>query len=613
MEEFVKRIFGESKRVMEPPPTLTVSQWAEQYRYLSAESSSSPGKFEIGFAGYQRGIMDAFNDPEIESVIAMMPSQVGKSEMINNIIGYHIAVDPSPILALFPTLSMAETWSKDRLAPMLRDTPCLHGKVKDPRARDSGNTVLHKSFPGGHVTACGSNSPASLASRPIRLVLIDEADRMHTAGTEGDPISLSKKRAATFWNRKFFINSTPTIKGASKIELLFENSSQRFYWVACKHCSEFQRMEWKQVKWNEGDEGAARYFCVSCEEPWEEHERLKSLSEGEWRMEGEKSKVAGFYLNGLSSPWITIPQAVEDFLEAKKHPEKLKVFVNTYLCESWEDQGEQIDDLDLYNRRENYGADIPEKVVLVVCGADVQDDRIEFECLGIARNEETFSISYGTIYGDPSAPEIWERFDEALLKTWIHPLYGEMGIKAACIDSGHHTKAVYAFCKPREGRRVFAVKGVGGENRPIVGRPTKNNIGKVKLFPIGVNTAKALVFSRLKIAEPGPGYCHFPDTYDQEYFKQLTAEKLQTRYVKGFRRESFVKIRERNEALDVRVYALVAYMLLNANIAKIAKNLEGRIITRKRIEEPPEEPPTQQKKISKRIRPQKRGNWATNY
>lgn len=208
---------------MKPPPRLTVSEWADTFRKLSPEASAEPGSWKTSRAEYQRGIMDAISDPAIETVVLMMGAQMGKSECLNNVVGYHIAQDPSPILVVQPTLDMAQTWSKDRLAPMLRDTPALQGLVKDPRSRDSGNTTLHKSFPGGHVTGCGANSPASLASRPIRIVLCDEVDRFPvSAGSEGDPVTLARKRSATFWNRKIILVSTPTNKGASRIEQAYE-------------------------------------------------------------------------------------------------------------------------------------------------------------------------------------------------------------------------------------------------------------------------------------------------------------------------------------------------------------------------------------------------------
>jgi len=560
---------------LKPPPDLKISEWADQFRRLSPESSAEPGSWDTSRAEYQRGIMDAFNDPTVREVVVMSSSQCGKTEICNNLVGYHIAQDPSPILVVQPTLDMAQTWSKDRLAPMLRDSPSLSSLVKDPRSRDSGNTTLHKIFPGGHITACGANSPSSLASRPIRVVLCDEVDRYPvSAGSEGDPVSLAKKRAATFWNRKILMVSTPTNKGASRIEMAYEESDKRKYHVKCPHCEAEQTLAWAQVKWEEGKPETAKYVCSDCGSLWDEAERIRAIKHGRWLATSDFNGIAGFHLSALYSPWTPLADGVRDFLEAKKQPATLKVWVNTYLGETWEEQGEQIDEYDLANRAEDWDA-IPEDVLLLTAGVDVQDDRLEAEIVGWGRDEESWSIAYKTIHGDPSAPAVWRDLDEFLGQSFEHELGEDMIVRATCIDSGgHHTQAVYKYVAPREGKRIYAIKGVGGEGRPIIGKPSKNNIGKIKLFPVGVDTAKLLLFSRFRISEPGPGYCHFPVGREDEYFKQLTAEKIATRYHKGFAKREFVKTRTRNEALDVRVYAMSALSLLNVNLTSLAKTME---------------------------------------
>ena len=279
-------------------------------------------------------------------------------------------------------------------------------------------------------------------------------------------------------------------------------------------------------------------------------------------------------MSALYSPWTPLSDGARDFLEAKKQPATLKVWVNTYLGETWEEQGEQIDEYDLANRAEDWDA-IPEDVLLLTAGVDVQDDRLEAEIVGWGRDEESWSIAYKTIHGDPPAPAVWRDLDEFLNQSFEHELGEDMIVRATCIDSGgHHTQAVYKYVAPREGKRIYAIKGVGGEGRPIIGKPSKNNIGKIKLFPVGVDTAKLLLFSRFRISEPGPGYCHFPVGREDEYFKQLAAEKIATRYHKGFAKREFVKTRTRNEALDVRVYAMSALSLLNVNLTSLAKTME---------------------------------------
>lgn len=578
---------------LKPPPTLTVSQWADAQRRLSPEASAEPGRWYTSRAEYLRGIMDAISDASVRQVCVMSSAQVGKTEFILNVIGYHVDRDPAPILCIQPTLQMAQSFSKDRLAPMLRDTPCLRGKVKDPRTRDSGNTTLHKVFAGGHITIAGANSAAGLASRPVRIVLCDEVDRYpSSAGTEGDPIRLAAKRATTFWNAKLVTVSTPTVKGASRIEAEWLSSDQREFHVSCQHCEGTQTLKWANVRWDEDKPETAAYICEHCGVAWTDADRFKAIRAGKWISSHPESDIAGFRLSGLYSPWVPLSEGVRDFLEAKKLPETLRVWVNTYLGETWEEQGDGIDDENLASRREQYDS-VPDAVHLLTAGVDVQDDRIEIEIVGWGRDEESWSIDHSIIYGDPSAPEIWRDLDAYLNQTFEKEDGAPLPIRATCVDSGgHYTQAVYNFVRPREARRIFAIKGVGGEGKPIVGRPSKNNIGKVKLFPVGVDTAKELIYARLKISKPGPGYCHFPDHYDDEYFAQLSAEQIVVRFTKGFRRREWKKVRARNEALDLRVYAVAAYALLNTNI--------NALIDRKT------EPP-----VAAARRPTRRSNFAT--
>ena len=295
-----------------------------------------PGMFTTANAEYQRGIMDAFSDPQYSEIVVMSGSQIGKTEIINNIIGYFIAHDPAPILCMQPTLEMAQTWSKDRLAPMLRDTPTLKNKVKDARSRDSGNTTLHKQFAGGHVTACGANSPASLASRPIRILLADEVDRYPpSAGSEGDPVNLGKRRTATFWNKKVLLTSTPTIKGMSRIESAFEESDQRYYNLKCHSCKVPQVLDWAQVRWEKDKPETAKYHCSDCDAEWSDIQRKQAIRSGEWIATAPFNGTAGFHLSGLYSPWVDIQELAKLFLDSKHTgQESLRVFVNTVLAQS---------------------------------------------------------------------------------------------------------------------------------------------------------------------------------------------------------------------------------------------------------------------------------------
>lgn len=516
--------------------------------------------------------MDAISDPTVSEVVIRTSSQVGKTTILENVIGYYVTQDPSPMLIVQPTLEMAETFSKDRLATMLRDTPTLRGKVRDARSRDSGNTMLHKQFPGGHITMAGANSPASLASRPIRILLCDEVDRYPiSAGAEGDPVTLGTARLKTFWNRKKVLTSTPTIKGASRIDQAYEESDQRRYWVPCAHCGAHQVLAWKQVRWESGAAETARYVCEHCGAVWGDSDRLTAIAAGEWRADKPAADVVGFALSELYSPWSTLREMVRSFLDAKhsRSVERMRAWTNTTLGESYEEDGERLDDTGLAARAEAWEG-VPEAVLLTTIGADVQDDRIELELVGWGAHEESWSLEYRVLFGDPSGPALWKDLDRFL---------ADHKPAATCIDSGgHFTQAVYAFCKPRYRQRVYAIKGMAGGGRPVwPKRASKSNVGKVNLFIIGVDAAKEQVYGHLKLNTAGAGYCHFPPGRDDQYFAGLASETVTTRFSKGFPvREWKRRSGVRNEPLDCRVYAYAALCSLNVNWARAARRIEQK-------------------------------------
>ena len=577
---------------MKPPPNLKIDEWADKHRRLSPESSAEPGLWSTDRATYQRGMMQAISDPKIENIVFMTGAQIGKTEIINNSVGYYVSQDPSPMLVVQPTLELAKMWSSDRLSPMLRDTPILKNLVKDPRSRDSGNTLYQKQFPGGYIAIVGANSPSGLAARPIRCVFLDEVDRYPaSAGSEGDPIELSKARTKTFtYNRKIVMVSTPTNKGASRIENAFEESDKRYYYVPCPDCKHEQRLIWSNVNWEEDKPETACYVCEECGSAWDDAMRYRAIKNGNWVATEDFNGTAGFHISGIYSPWTPLSEAVRGFLVAKKMPDTLRVFVNTYLAETWEDQGERVDDYAVAERAEPFGDKLDQNIMLLTCGVDVQDDRLELEVVGWGKDEESWSVDYRTLYGDPSTPHLWNDLENILKNIYETEDGRQMQIRSACIDSGgHYTQAVYNFVRPREGRRIFAIKGMGGESRPIVSRPTRNNIGKIRLFTLGVDSIKELVFSRLKINEVGAGYCHFPDDRPDEYFKQLaSSEKIVTKFHKGFPRREFVKTRTRNEALDCRVYAIGALSILNLNLNLISDRMQNEKINK--TEEPTKRP-----------------------
>lgn len=587
------RIFA----VLSPPPDMTISEWADEYRFLSKKSSAQPGRWKTSEAPYQREIMDAISDLDIRKVVVMSAAQVGKTDgFILNPIGYFMHYDPSPILVMQPNVQpMAESFSKDRLIPMITDTPVLADKVNE-KTRNSGNTILHKEFPGGHVTIVGANSPAGLRSRPMRILLADEVDGYPaTAGKDGDPLALASKRLTTFWNKKEVFVSTPTVKGASRIETEFEHSTQEIWHVPCPDCGELVPLEWRNVIFDKDNLDEISHACPVCGVVSSEIEWKERSIDGKFIARFPDRKVRGFHLNALASLFGEWREIVEKFLAANEEKKKgnielLKAWTNTEMGQTWEEEGEQIEEADLYKRRERYNCEVPADVLALTAGIDTQDDRFEIEVVGWGEERESWGIRYHVIYGDLKLKQVWDELDQFLLQTFTTADGRKLKILAACMDSGgHFTNQVYRFCKARFNRRVFAIKGRGGGDVPYISQPSKSNREKAYLFTLGVDTGKSLLLDRLKVEEEGPGYCHFPKEqgrgYSEDYFVGLTSERQVLTYKKG--RPVFEwRIRDarhrRNEALDCRNYATAAVEIANPPLKKPEARADSSPAPRKR-------------------------------
>ena len=584
---------------LKPPPAMTLSEWADRYRVLSAESSAEPGRWHTDKAPYQREIMDAIGDPHIRKVVIMSAAQIGKTDaFILNPLGYYMDYAPAPILVMQPTLDMGQTFSKDRLAPMIRDTPELRDKI-DVKSRYSGNTIMKKNFPGGHITIVGANSATGLASRPIKVLLADEVDRYPaSAGTEGDPLSLAQKRQTTFWDKKTVIVSTPVIKGQSRIETEFNQSTREEWNVPCPECGHYQPFVWANVVFDKDDpQGEVLYKCERCGVVNGEYKWKQASKRGRFVPENPGAEARGFHLNTLASTFCLWKEIVQKFLVAKEqldqgNPEGMKVWVNTELGETWEEQGEQVEDAALLNRRELYDADVPEGVLVLTAGVDVQDDRFEVEVVGWGIGKESWGIRYQKIYGDMLKEQVWQDLDNFLLGGFKKKDGTALHIMSACIDTGgHHTDQVYRFTAERWERKIWSIKGKGGADVPYIRNPTTNNRVKTPLFIIGVDAGKALLYQRLRHETKGPNYCHFPLNeeagYDEQYFIGLTAEKMVVRWRKG---RSVVawelkdSKHKRNEPLDLRNYATAALEIANPVLqeGEIAKPIRKRPAGRRR-------------------------------
>ena len=521
---------------------------------------------------YLREIMDAVSNPDIAEMVLMKCARVGFTEgVIGNGIGYYIDQDPAPILVVQPSEQDAEDWSKRKLAPMLRDTPRLRGRVADARSRDSDNTILSKAFPGGMLKITGATSPKGLRRTDTRIAFLDEVDGYPaSAGPEGDPVSLARRRLTTFWNRKLILGSTPTLKDLSRIEKAFAETDQRRYQVPCPHCHTFQTLQWGDpdkpygIKWDEGKPETAAYLCVECGVLIEEAHKAAMVTAGRWVPDHPEKKMPGWHLNALVSlfdgaRWSVL---VTEFLIAKNDPELLKVFVNTVLGETWEIRGEQVSPEGLAKRAEVYPTDVPAGVALLTAGVDIQGDRIEIEVDGWGAGEENWMITHHRLYGDPSQDEVWQRLEAILTQPFPHETGGEMRIRACMIDSGFKTGEVYGFVRARQSRNVWASKGLDEKAKAPLSRASRANRDGVKLFTIGTMAMKDMLFSRLRIKRPGPKYLHFcaptTDGADAEYFAQFGAEKLVVEKVRGRRVRKYIQVRARNEAIDLKVLNFAA-------------------------------------------------------
>lgn len=570
-----------------PPERLSVSEWSDRYRVLSGRAASEPGRWRTARTPYLREIMDALSPASgVETVVFMAGAQVGKTEAGNNWLGATIDQAPGAILVVWPTVEVAKKNSKLRIQPLIDATPVLRDKVRANRERDSGNTILSKEFPGGILLITGANSSAGLRSVPAGKLFLDEVDAYPPdVDGEGDPVELAIVRTRNYPRRKIFIASTPTIEGRSRIGAKFAEGDQRRYEVPCPHCGTFQVLEWSRFKWEEGDPESVRYYCAECGSAVEEGAHKTGMLEGgRWvAAKPERSaKFRSYHLSALYSPipWYSWAQIVRDFVKAKDSPSLLRVWVNTVLGETWKEKGEAPEWERLFNRREDYPlGTVPRRGVILTAGVDVQRDRIELEVVAWGRNLESWTVAYFVFAGDTELDSTWIPLAEVLAQTFPHEAGSRLGVRMAAVDASFNQNRVLSWTRTQSTQRVMAVKGRG--RYPIaVGQPSVVDVevngrkvyNGAKLWPVGVGHLKAELYQWLRVEPPTDpekgyprGFCHFP-RLPEEYFRQLCAEQLVAHKRRGFTVHEWEKIRERNEALDCRVYARAAASVLGLDI-----------------------------------------------
>ena len=611
---------------MTPPDDLTVTEWAEQHRRLSSESSAEAGPWRTERTPYLRDVMDAFTDTKVRHIVMVAASQVGKTEAELNMIGYIIAQDPGSILFVHPVTVDAKEFSKLRVAPMIRDCPVLRERVIAPKSRDSGNTILQKTYPGGILTMCGSTEAHALASKPIRYVFGDERDRWATsAGNEGDPWKLAMARQKTFYNAKAVEVSTPTIRNASAIEKSYSTGTMERWKTRCPHCGEYHEIQWKDIRY-EYDEivvGSAKtykvkeiyYCCPGCASVSDELTMKRAPAR--WEADNPAAYDQGtrsFWLNAFVSKWATWESIILEYLDALGSSKLMQVVYNTSFGELWEDRGDIADEGTLLKRRENYGkredgtpVELPDGVLVLTAGIDTQNDRMEYEIVGHGHFGETWGIEKGIVMGRPDSDETWAQLDDLVFNRVFRFKEG-VGLRVSMSfvdEGGSFTMQVRQRCNMRQSRKVFDIKGFFGDDRPFISPPKKmkilspdgSYIGSCWQYQLGVDSGKQIIMDDLKVQTPGAHFCHFPlrDDYGEGYFNGLLSE---THVYDASKKHpwQWVKIpgHERNEPLDCRNYALAAFKALPKNLDAIDRQL--KIAKGQSVAAAPSESPAAKKK-----------------
>lgn len=566
-------ILGKLARAFRPRQRLSVSEWSDAHRMLSGKSSAESGAWRTSRTPYLREILDCLSDESpIQRVVVMKSAQIGLTEAGLNWIGYvmdHVRTS-KPMLVVLPTLQLRVEWVRQRLDPMLEAVPALKRLVNVTRARDGANREDMKDYAGGVLMIATAGSASSLKSKPIRYVLGDEIDEFDwDVSGRGDPMGLIESRTANFPRRKLFLISTPTIKGASRVEAEYERSDRRRYQVPCPHCGEYQVLEWAHLQWTR-DVGKVWYVCRHNGCVIDEHEKPGLLSAGRWVADHPGSPIRGYHLNALYSPvglGYNWRELVYQWLHAQTDPLRLKQFLNERLGQTWEDLRSAIKPGSLQHRAEDYRLrEIPRGALILTAGVDTQDDRLAVQVVGWGANKRWWILDWIELPGDPAREEVWDaladRLNRPLQNAFGHAIY----IKATAIDQGgHHTEDVKAFARSRKMRHlVVSVVGDNVKSHSILGpqryvdfnwRGHYIKNGSV-YHRVGTEKAKDRLYSTLKGDEnqaPEERHAHFSIELPPEYYSGLLSEiwdPQRNRYRK--------KPGRPNEPLDTWVYAYAA-------------------------------------------------------
>lgn len=603
-----------------PPEKLNIWQWAERHRYLakgvSNKSKDGVARYSTADAPHQREPQEAFTDPAVQITVLCGASQVmGKTEMLNNAIFYHMAHRPRNIIMLRPTNESCEKYSKKKFTPSAEATPIINDLLRNKRSRDSGNTILVKEFTGGSIFFVGANSPSSLRGDSAEVLLGDEIDDPAMQNCpEGDAVELLWKRGESFSQTVKILSSTPTTAARdehglalSPIWNYFEQSDRRYWFVPCPKCGTYQQLTWAQIVWPKADgkplTRQTTLLCSHCAAALNDRQRRQMYYDGRWQPTAPFNGIRGYHLNGIYTPWAAhkgfdhrLHEMAEEFLRARrKGATTMRVWVNTFLSEPYEEENEKpYDPAGIVKRLENYTPDkLPAAIVLLLAAVDVQKDRLECEVVGLGLDDETWGVEYVKLFGDTEQDEVWDNLTEFLhsqheradqtknvyTRTDGVPLV----IKAVAVDTQYHGSSVRKWarrCGLRQGDisqpGFYLVQGKGNPGPLLVTRRL-NKQYRLRTWSIDTKQAKDTIFSRLRIEDPGPRYLHFPNGhgYGEEYSKGLASEIIKRHREAGRVHETYEKINSsiRNEPLDLRVYLLAAVDILRPNLTALAKQL----------------------------------------
>lgn len=598
----ISRALTSGLKVFAVVDPLRLSQWAAKHFYLSAESSYVEKPWTAYW--YQVAIMDAMSDDEIEKLDFVKSARTGYTKMLLAAMGYFAEHKHRNVIAWQPTDGDSDEFCVNELEPMIRDVPILWKCFPDFQAKNKNNTMNRKKFLYSVIHLKGGKAAKNYRRISADVAILDELDGFDKdVEGEGSPKKLSAKRVEGATFPKEIAGSTPKTKHLSLIEASADQAKLKFKpHVPCTSCSVMISIQWgggkkkHGFKWFNNDANTVVHLCPHCNGPMTQQDYLAQGQHGRWIAQDgtwidqdnnyrntnddiiAKPKHVAFYVWTAYSEMTTWVKIVEEYISAAEKEAagditEMKTFVNTTLGESFAESGEKTDESVLRARAEHYRLRTVQKGgLLLVAAVDVQDNRFEVTVYAVGRKEEMWATDYHVIDADPSIEADWDKLDEYLLLQFPHVCGSYLPIRAAAIDTGgHFTHEVYNFCRKRVSRRIFAIKGDSQEGRPIKSRASLQDVNwrggrikrGVKLWYIGTDTAKDLLFKRLALERPGPGYIHFSKELPDEFFSQMTAEeriKVKTSKGDSYR---WVKTKARNEAWDCTVYCIFVCQMLD--------------------------------------------------